>query len=131
MSAAHSAGTSAPASALLASPTGPPGCSGSSSGRVFLAGGGSRHFRGWEKPGREGQTTCDALEGPGREGPGRVQVCAEQGSGLYICSLSSDSLQPAGLLCPWDPPGKNTGVGCHFLLQGIILIQGLNLYLLH
>ena len=22
------------------------------------------------------------------------------------------------LLCPWDFPGKNTGVGCHFLLQG-------------
>ena len=33
-----------------------------------------------------------------------------------------DSLQPYGLwparfLCPWDSPGKNTGVGCHFLLQ--------------
>ena len=28
-------------------------------------------------------------------------------------------LQPARLLCPWDFPGKNTGVGCHFLLQGI------------
>ena len=25
--------------------------------------------------------------------------------------------QPARLLCPWDSPGKNTGVGCHFLLQ--------------
>ena len=22
------------------------------------------------------------------------------------------------LLCPWDFPGKNTGMGCHFLLQG-------------
>ena len=30
-----------------------------------------------------------------------------------------------------DPPGKNTGVGCHFLLQGIFPTQGLNLYLLH
>ena len=28
---------------------------------------------------------------------------------------------------PWDSPGKNTGVGCHFLLQGIFLMQGLNL----
>ena len=28
---------------------------------------------------------------------------------------------PARLLCPWDSPGKNTGVGCHFLLQGIFL----------
>ena len=25
--------------------------------------------------------------------------------------------QPTGLPRPWDPPGKNTGVGCHFLLQ--------------
>ena len=25
--------------------------------------------------------------------------------------------QPIRLLCPWDSPGKNTGVGCHFLLQ--------------
>ena len=25
--------------------------------------------------------------------------------------------QPTGLFCPWDSPGKNTGVGCHFLLQ--------------
>ena len=35
-------------------------------------------------------------------------------------------LQPATLLCSWDSPGKNTGVGCHALLQGIFLIQGLN-----
>ena len=30
------------------------------------------------------------------------------------------------LLCPWDFPGKNTGVGCHALLQGIFLTQGPN-----
>ena len=30
------------------------------------------------------------------------------------------------LLCPWDPPGKNSGMGCHALLQGIFLTQGLN-----
>ena len=35
------------------------------------------------------------------------------------------------LLCPWDSPGKNTGVGCHTLLQGIFLTQGLNPCLLH
>ena len=49
-------------------------------------------------------------------------------------SVMPDSLQPtkpARLLCPWDSPGKNTGVHCHFLLQGISLIQGLNLCLLH
>ena len=33
------------------------------------------------------------------------------------------------LLCPWDSPGKNTGVGCHALLQGIFPTQGLNLCL--
>ena len=38
-------------------------------------------------------------------------------------SVMSDSLWPCGLwptrlLCPWDSPGKDTGVSCHFLLQG-------------
>ena len=37
----------------------------------------------------------------------------------------------ARLLCPWDSPGKNTGAGCHFLLQGIFLTQGLNPSLPH
>ena len=40
-------------------------------------------------------------------------------------------LEPAGLLPPWNSPGKNTGVGCHFLLQGILLTQELNSGLLH
>ena len=31
------------------------------------------------------------------------------------------------LLCPWDSPGKNIGVGCYFLLQGIFPTQGSNL----
>ena len=47
------------------------------------------------------------------------------------CSVMSNSscplgLQPARLLCLWDSPGKNTGVGCHFLLQGIFPTQGWN-----
>ena len=41
--------------------------------------------------------------------------------------LPSHGLEPARLLCPWDSPGENTGAGCHFLLQGIFLTQGLNL----
>ena len=41
-------------------------------------------------------------------------------------SLRSHGLQPARLLCPWNSPGKNTGVGCHALLQGIFPTQGLN-----
>ena len=41
---------------------------------------------------------------------------------LLVASVVSDSVrphrrQPTRLLCPWDSPGKNTGVGCHFLLQ--------------
>ena len=39
-------------------------------------------------------------------------------------------LSPARLLCPWEFPGKHTGVGCRFLLQGIFPIQGSNLGLL-
>ena len=33
-------------------------------------------------------------------------------------------------LCPWDSPGKNTGLGCHILLLEIFLTQGSNLRLL-
>ena len=46
-------------------------------------------------------------------------------------SLQSRGPYPARLLCPWDSPGKNTGVGCHALLQGIFPTQGLNPGLLH
>ena len=50
-----------------------------------------------------------------------------------LCPTLCDphGLQPTRLLCPWDFPGKDTGVGCHFLLQGIFPTQGLNLGLLH
>ena len=45
-------------------------------------------------------------------------------------SVVSDSVRPHGLwptrLCPWDSPGKNTGVGCHALLQGTFPTLGLN-----
>ena len=51
-------------------------------------------------------------------------------------SVVSDSLQPHGLyptrlLCPWDSPGKNTGVDCHSLPQGIFPTQGSNPGLQH
>ena len=45
--------------------------------------------------------------------------------------LGPRGLKPARLLCPWDFPGKNTGAGCHFLLQGVCLTQGSNPHLLH
>ena len=38
---------------------------------------------------------------------------------------------PTRLLCLWNFPGKNTGVGSHLLLQKIFLTQGLNQHLLH
>ena len=41
-------------------------------------------------------------------------------------SLRPPQLQPARLFRTWDSPGKNTGVGCHALLQGIFLTQGSN-----
>ena len=49
----------------------------------------------------------------------------------WVISVLSNSLWPYGLqstslLCPWDFPGKNPGVHCHALLQGIFQTQGLN-----
>ena len=54
-----------------------------------------------------------------------------------LAAAAAKSLQSCLTLCdpidgsppgsrPWDSPGKNTGVGCHFLLQGIFLTQGSN-----
>ena len=56
---------------------------------------------------------------------------------MCACSIMSDSLRPPWTvarqfpLSPWDFPGKNTGVGGHFLLQGIFPTQGLKQHLLH
>ena len=46
-------------------------------------------------------------------------------------SLRSHELKPTRFLCPWNFPGKSTGAGCHFLLQGIFPTQGSNPGLLH
>ena len=48
-----------------------------------------------------------------------------------VSSVVSDALRPHGLqstrlLCPWDSPGENIGVGCHALLQEILQTQGSN-----
>ena len=53
------------------------------------------------------------------------------GSVVFNSSVNFFRLQPARLLCPWDSPGKNTEVGCHFLVQGIFPTQGSNQCLLH
>ena len=51
---------------------------------------------------------------------------------VHLCPTlcNPPGLQPTRLLCPWDSPGKNTGVGCHSLLQGVFLTQGSNPHLL-
>ena len=46
-------------------------------------------------------------------------------------SLQPHGLRPASFLCLWDFPGKNTGVGCCFLPQGIFQTQRLNPGFLH
>ena len=55
--------------------------------------------------------------------PGSLFSSVQFSSAAQSCPTLFD---PARLLCPWDFPGRNTGVGCHFLLQGIFLTQGLN-----
>ena len=46
-------------------------------------------------------------------------------------SLRLHELQPTRLLCLWYYASKTIGVGCHFILQGIFLTQGLKPCLLH
>ena len=60
----------------------------------------------------------------------------QKGSVGYLAQLHAKLLQSSSTLCDldcsppgssvWDSPGKNTGVGCHFLLQGIFQTQGSN-----
>ena len=67
----------------------------------------------------------------------RKQACSLFQTLSWVLShlVMSDSATPwtlaTRLLCPWDSLGKNTGVGCHALLQRIFPTQGLNLCLLH
>ena len=49
----------------------------------------------------------------------------------HVQLLQPCGMQPAKVLSPWDFPGKNTGVGCHFLLQGIFPTKDSNPALLH
>ena len=59
-------------------------------------------------------------------------VCMKKGKGLPLsCVWSFHGLQSARLLCPWDLPGKNTGVGYHFLLQELFPTHVSKLGLLH
>ena len=63
------------------------------------------------------------LDTPGSLFP---HLCWQCMHACEVTSVVSDSLRPyelARYLCPWDSPGKNTGVGCRALLQGIFLIR--------
>ena len=85
-----------------------------------------------------GQGPCEGLQLCGYV---LIQVIARQLSQIIVCvcSVVSSSLWCQGLystrlLCPWNSPGKNTGVGCHALPQGIFPTQESNpslLRLLH
>ena len=57
-------------------------------------------------------------------------LCAQL---LQLCLTLCDPMDcsPQGSPVHWDFSGKNTGVGCNTLLQGILPTQGLNLDLLH
>ena len=69
--------------------------------------------------------------------PKKIESVSRGGGGLVTNLCPSNSRDPMGyslptrLFCPCESSDKNTGVGCHFLLQGIWLIQKLNLGLLH
>ena len=60
-----------------------------------------------------------------------VCVCVCISHWVVSDSLRTHGLEPSRLLCPWDSTGKNIGVCCHSLLQGIFLTQGSNPCLLH
>ena len=58
-----------------------------------------------------------------------LRICMHAQSCSTLCD--PHGLSHTRLLCPWNFLGKNTGVGCHFLLQGIFPSQGLNQHLLY
>ena len=77
-------------------------------------------------------TLCDPIDSslPGSSIPGILQArtlewvaisfsnACMHAKSLQSCPTPCDPRwQPTRLLCPWDSPGKNTGVGCHFLLH--------------
>ena len=76
---------------------------------------------GWEDPLEEGMATHSSIlawEIPSTEEPGRLQSAAAAAKLLQLCPTLCDPIDgsPPGSR-PWDSPGKNNGVGFHFLLQ--------------
>ena len=66
----------------------------------------------------------------------QILSCSADGSCCLVTQLCLILLRPHGLyptrlLCPWEFPGRNAGVGCHFLSQGTFPTQGVNPSLLY
>ena len=61
----------------------------------------------------------------------KTDVCVCVCVYVCVCARARALLLLWLVFCPWDFSGKNTGIDCHFLLQGIFLTQGSNLCLLH
>ena len=80
----------------------------------------------WEER-LEKHSKCDEHMTPslGSTASHQSTLCSVAQSCLTLCDPVDCSF------CPWNSPGKNTGVGCHFLLYGIFPTQGLNPGLLH
>ena len=57
-----------------------------------------------------------------------LTFCLSLSYSVVADSLQPHGLQPTRLLSPCDFPGKDTGVVCHFLLQGVFLTQGIKLW---
>ena len=108
--------------------------------------GGERAHPAWPRPDSAHHSCCAQLRPgstarcPGRWEKGRAwvnsQMMQPRQRRKWSRSVVSDLLWPHGLyparfLCPGNSLGKNTRVGCHFILQGILPTQGLNLDLPH
>ena len=100
-----------------------------------IDGNGARERERQGTAGRPQEPRGDALTRAWVPGPGHaalpLQSAVRAKSPRSSDSLRPRGLHPARLLCPWDSPGKNTGEGCHALLQGIFPTQVLNPRLLH
>ena len=99
---------------------------------------------GWLAMGRRGSTSRELSSRANRS-----VLCSEPDAGLrwhllpsaqaVLCLVGQScpalcdpmNYRPPRRLCPWGSPGKNAGVGCHALLQGIFAMQGSNPGLLH
>ena len=101
-----------------------------------LGAGGERDDRGWDgwmaSPTRWTWVWVNSGSRWQTGRPGVLQFMGSQRIGHdWATELNWTGLQPPGFSVHGDSPGKNTGVGCYALLQGIFLTQGSNPGLLH